>query len=172
MLEVWGRKNANQVIQVLWTLSELGIEYKVTLSHEPSKIDRVIGYTAKDSDQTTYTAADGRKRRRRIWRLKPESGPATVRSYAGQQDTYRISSSDPKEIIINEYVREYDSENLKSNLTFLKTTLSQHLLIFLSIFDPWGHMRALCPYTGHPGRNAPIYRFARGLSPEDSCLRV
>ena len=28
MLEVWGRKNANQVIQVLWTLSELGIEYK------------------------------------------------------------------------------------------------------------------------------------------------
>ena len=28
MLEVWGRKNANQVIQVLWTLSELGINYK------------------------------------------------------------------------------------------------------------------------------------------------
>jgi len=28
MLEVWGRKNANQVIQVLWTLSELGIEYQ------------------------------------------------------------------------------------------------------------------------------------------------
>ena len=28
MLEVWGRKNANQVIQVLWTLSELGIECK------------------------------------------------------------------------------------------------------------------------------------------------
>ena len=28
MLEVWGRKNANQVIQVLWTFSELSIEYK------------------------------------------------------------------------------------------------------------------------------------------------
>ena len=28
MLEVWGRKNANQVIQVLRTLSELGVEYK------------------------------------------------------------------------------------------------------------------------------------------------
>ena len=28
MLELWGRKNANQVIQVLWTLSELGVEYK------------------------------------------------------------------------------------------------------------------------------------------------
>ena len=28
MLEVWGRKNANQVIKVLWTLSELGIKYK------------------------------------------------------------------------------------------------------------------------------------------------
>ena len=28
MLEVWGRKNANQVIQVLWTLSELGVAYK------------------------------------------------------------------------------------------------------------------------------------------------
>ena len=28
MLEVWGRKNANQVIQILWTLSELGVEYK------------------------------------------------------------------------------------------------------------------------------------------------
>ena len=28
MLEVWCRKNANQVIQVLWTLSELGVEYK------------------------------------------------------------------------------------------------------------------------------------------------
>ena len=49
-----------------------------------------------------------------------------------------------------------DSENLKSNLTFLKTTLSQHLLIFLSIFDSWGHMRALCPRKWHPGGNAPI----------------
>ena len=28
MLEVWGRKNANQVIQILWALSELGVEYK------------------------------------------------------------------------------------------------------------------------------------------------
>ncbi|GIT35157.1 MAG: hypothetical protein Ct9H300mP4_14760 [Gammaproteobacteria bacterium] len=28
MLEVWGRKNANQVIQVLWTLGELGLKYK------------------------------------------------------------------------------------------------------------------------------------------------
>ena len=28
MLELWGRKNANQVIQVLWTLSELGVEFK------------------------------------------------------------------------------------------------------------------------------------------------
>ena len=28
MLEVWGRKNGNQVIQVLWTLAELGLEYK------------------------------------------------------------------------------------------------------------------------------------------------
>ena len=28
MLEIWGRKNANQVIQVLWTLSELGIDFK------------------------------------------------------------------------------------------------------------------------------------------------
>ena len=28
MLELWGRKNANQVIQVLWTLSELGRNYK------------------------------------------------------------------------------------------------------------------------------------------------
>ena len=27
MLEIWGRKNANQVIQVLWTLSELDIDY-------------------------------------------------------------------------------------------------------------------------------------------------
>ena len=28
MLEIWGRKNANQVIQVLWTLSELSVEHK------------------------------------------------------------------------------------------------------------------------------------------------
>ena len=28
MLEIWGRKNANQVIQVLWTLSELGVDYE------------------------------------------------------------------------------------------------------------------------------------------------
>ena len=28
MLEIWGRKNANQVIQVLWTLSELGVDFK------------------------------------------------------------------------------------------------------------------------------------------------
>jgi hypothetical protein len=31
MLEVWGRKNANQVIQVLWTLSELELNTKDTL---------------------------------------------------------------------------------------------------------------------------------------------
>ena len=31
MLELWGRKNANQVIQVLWTLSELGVELQETL---------------------------------------------------------------------------------------------------------------------------------------------
>ena len=30
MLEVWGRKNANQVIQVLWTLSELESSTKDT----------------------------------------------------------------------------------------------------------------------------------------------
>ena len=28
MLEIWGRKNANQVIQVLWTLTELEIDYQ------------------------------------------------------------------------------------------------------------------------------------------------
>jgi len=28
MLEIWGRKNGNQVIQVLWTLGELGLDYK------------------------------------------------------------------------------------------------------------------------------------------------
>jgi len=43
-----------------------------------------------------------------------------------------------------------DTKNLKSNPTFLKTTLSQHLLIFLPIFGSWGHMRVLCPRTGHP----------------------
>ena len=49
-----------------------------------------------------------------------------------------------------------DTDNLSTNLVFLETTLSQHLSIFLSIFDSWGHMRTLCPPTGHPGRNAPI----------------
>ena len=49
-----------------------------------------------------------------------------------------------------------DTENLSVNLVFLETTLSQHLLIPLSIFDSWGHMRTLCLPTGHPGRNAPI----------------
>ena len=48
------------------------------------------------------------------------------------------------------------TENLSTNLVFLETTLSQHLLISLSIFDVWGHMRTLCLPTGHPGRNAPI----------------
>jgi len=28
MLEIWGRKNGNQVIQVLWTLDELNLDYK------------------------------------------------------------------------------------------------------------------------------------------------
>ena len=32
MLEIWGRKNANQVIQVLWTLAELELTIKDTLS--------------------------------------------------------------------------------------------------------------------------------------------
>jgi len=102
---------------------ELGIEYKVTLSHEPSKIEIVTGSTAKDSDQTTYTAANGQKRRRRFWKLKPESGPGnSITAAAGrkyQQDTYRISSSDPKEIIINEYLREYDSERVKFSIKYV-----------------------------------------------------
>ena len=40
-----------------------------------------------------------------------------------------------------------DTENLSVNLVFLETTPSQHLLISPSIFDVWGHMRALCPPT-------------------------
>ena len=102
---------------------ELGIEYKVTLSHEPSKIEMVEAFTKRDSDQSTYTGADGRKRRRRFWKLKPESGPGNYitarygRIY--QQDTYRISSSNPKEIIINEYLREYDAENVKFSIKYV-----------------------------------------------------
>jgi len=102
---------------------ELGIEYKVTLSHEPSKIEMVEAFTKRDSDQSTYTGADGRKRRRRFWKLKPENGPGNYitarygRIY--QQDTYRISSSNPKEIIINEYLREYDAENVKFSIKYV-----------------------------------------------------
>ena len=64
-----------------------------------------------------------RKRRRRIWKLKPENGPgdrSTAR--AGKfypQDTYRISFDNPKEIIINEHFREYDSENIKYRITYV-----------------------------------------------------
>ena len=46
-----------------------------------------------------------------------------------------------------------DTENLSVDLVFLETTPSQHLLISPSIFDVWGHMRALCPPTGHPGQH-------------------
>ncbi len=28
MLEVWGRKNSNQVIHVMWTVGELNLDYK------------------------------------------------------------------------------------------------------------------------------------------------
>ena len=102
---------------------ELGIEYKVTLSHEPSKIEIVTGSTAKDSDQTTYTAANGQKRRRRFWKLKPASGPGNyITAAAGrkyQQDTYSISFGNPKEIIINEYVRTYDSERVKFSIKYV-----------------------------------------------------
>ena len=49
------------------------------------------------------------------------------------------------------------TENLSVNLVFLETTPSQHLLISLSIFDVWGHMRTICLHTGHLGRNAPIF---------------
>ena len=56
-----------------------------------------------------------------------------------------------------------DTENLSVNFVFLKTTPSQHLLISLSIFDVWGHMRTLCLPTGHPGRNALISSRYYGL---------
>ena len=49
-----------------------------------------------------------------------------------------------------------DTDNLSTNRVFLETILCQHLSIPLSIFDSWGHMRTLCPPTGHSGRNAPI----------------
>ena len=44
MLEIWGRKNANQVIQVLWTISELGMEHK----------RYSIGTSAGDLDTAQY----------------------------------------------------------------------------------------------------------------------
>ena len=49
-----------------------------------------------------------------------------------------------------------DTEDLITNLVFLETILSQHLLISRSIFDVCGHRRTLRSYRGHPGRNAPI----------------
>jgi len=102
---------------------ELGIEYKVTLSHEPSRVKHVIGYTSKTSEHTSYTTTDGRKKRRQIWKLKPENGPGdVVTALAGKrysQDTYRISSDNPKEIIINEHFREYDSEAAKYRITYV-----------------------------------------------------
>ena len=51
-----------------------------------------------------------------------------------------------------------DSENLSVYPVFLETTLSQHLLIPLSIFDVRGrgHMMTLCSPTGHRERNAHI----------------
>ena len=102
---------------------ELGIEYKVTLSREPSRIKRVVGFTAKGSENTSYTTADGRKKRRRIWKLKPENGPGDkATALAGKkypQDTYRISFDNSKEIIINEHFREYDSENVKYRITYV-----------------------------------------------------
>ena len=45
-----------------------------------------------------------------------------------------------------------DTKNLSTLVYFPETTLSQHLLILLSIFDVWGHMRTLCAPTGHPER--------------------
>ena len=36
-----------------------------------------------------------------------------------------------------------DTENLNTNLVFLETILSQHLLISLSIFGVWGRKRTL-----------------------------
>ena len=39
MLEIWGRKNANQVIQVLWTLSELGVDYESCLLYTSDAAD-------------------------------------------------------------------------------------------------------------------------------------
>ena len=64
-------------------------------------------------------------------------------------------------------------KSLSVNLAFLEMTRCQHLLIPLSIFDVWGHIRALCPSVGHSGRNAPIsswyyalyVRFWRYFSP-------
>ena len=49
-----------------------------------------------------------------------------------------------------------DTKNLSTHLVFLETTLSQDLLIPLSIFGSWGHMRALCSSMGHPRHNASI----------------
>ena len=53
-----------------------------------------------------------------------------------------------------------DSENNhKSNLTFLKRNDPESTFTdFLSIFDPWGHMRTLCSPTGPPDHNTPISR--------------
>ena len=41
------------------------------------------------------------------------------------------------------------SIRIRTNFVFLETILCQHLLIHLSIFDSWVHMRTLCPPTGH-----------------------
>ena len=40
-------------------------------------------------------------------------------------------------------------DNLSTNPVFLGMILCQHVLIPLSIFDTWDHMRTLCPPSDH-----------------------
>jgi glutathione S-transferase len=58
MLEIWGRKNANQVIQVLWTLSELGVDYeRHSIGTESGDLD-TDGYKSLNPNSKIPTIRD------------------------------------------------------------------------------------------------------------------
>jgi len=85
---------------------ELGIDVKLTLKHKPTKIRYVSGYM---QDGETYTRGEFERTRIRFV-IIPE-GTSQRNSYGN--DTFQVSIINPKEITINQFLRQYDRTTRK-----------------------------------------------------------
>ena len=96
----------SDLVTVAGGSDELGVDVKVTLTHEPAKIDLIYGYTQEKTPAGKYKS--GRTRWSKRFRIISEDGGRKSKYYPN--DRFSIGFDNNKEITINQYYRKYDQE--------------------------------------------------------------